>query len=469
MNVFRCRTAVLAGCIGAGFAVFAGPALAQPCSPVEVDKLLASDAAADDQFGYSVSVSGEVAVIGARHDDDNGSGSGSAYVYRYDGTNWVQESKLLASDGTVHDLFGYSVSVSGEVAVIGAYGNDDNGSRSGSAYVYRYDGTNWVQESKLLASDATEDDWFGHSVSVSGEVAVIGAYRNDDNGSRSGSAYVYRFDGTNWVQESKLLASDAAADDWFGHSVSVSGEVAVIGAYKNDDNGSRSGSAYVYRFDGTNWVEESKLLASDAVGGDLFGFSVSVSGDVAVIGAPQDNGSGLAAYVYRYDGTNWVEESKLLAPDGAVDWFGYSISVSGEVAVVGANWSDDNGSNSGSAYVYRYDGTSWAQESKLLASDGAASDFFGHSVSVSGEVAVIGAILDDDNWDRSGSAYVFDLNCMAPCPADLTGEGDLNFFDVSAFLTAFNTSDPAADFTNDGIFNFFDVSAFLTVFAAGCP
>ncbi|MBL4810429.1 MAG: FG-GAP repeat protein [Phycisphaerales bacterium] len=480
MNIFRCRTAVLAGCIGAGFTVFsgpafAGPALAQPCSPDEVTKLLASDGATADSFGNSVSVSGDVAVIGARYDGDNGDFSGSAYVYRFDGTNWVEESKLLASDGAEFDGFGWSVSVSGEVAVIGAYWNDDNGSNSGSAYVYRYDGTNWVEESKLLASDGARDDYFGHSVSVSGNVAVIGAYGDDDNdnGGASGSAYVYRYDGTNWVEESKLLASDAAAGDSFGRSVSVSGEVAVIGAYGNDDNGTSSGSAYVYRFDGTNWVEESKLLASDAATNDYFGWSVSVSGEIAVIGAPGDDDNGAwsgSAYVYRFDGTNWVEESKLLASDGTVnDEFGRSVSVSGDVAVIGA-WRDgDNGFDSGSAYVYRYDGTNWVEESKLLASDGAAFDYFGVSVSVSGDVAMIGARGDDDNGGGSGSAYVFELNCMAPCPADLNGDGVLDFFDVSAFLTAYGNQDLIADFTGDGAWDFFDISAFLTAFGAGCP
>jgi len=382
-------------------------------------KLLASDGAANDDFGDSVSISGDVALVGAYANDDKGAESGSAYVFRWNGSDWVEEQKLLASDGAEDDDFGDSVSISGNVALVGAYGNDDNGDVSGSAYVFRWNGSNWVEEPKLLASDGAEDDYFGRSVSISGDVALVGAWGDDDNGNWSGSAYVFRWNASSWVEEPKLLASDGAEYDYFGCSVSISGNVALVGAYGNDDNGSYSGSAYVFRWNGSNWVEEQKLLASDAAEYDYFGDSVSISGDVALVGARDDDDNGSysgSAYVFRWNGSSWVEEQKLLASDGAAfDAFGISVSISGDVALVGAS-SNDNGIGSGSAYVFRWNGSSWVEEQKLLASDAAADDYFGDSVSISGDVALVGAWGDEDNGDDSGSAYVFKIAVKKAMP-----------------------------------------------------
>lgn len=179
--------------------VVAPRAPAQTPVLVEHHELLASDGRARDVFGSSVAVSGDVALVGARWDNPKGSLSGSAYAYRYDGASWVEEQKLLASDGAAFDQFGISVAVSGDVAVIGAWLDDDNGSESGSAYVYRYDGASWMEEQKLLASDGATEDEFGHSVAVSNDVALVGAPSDGDKGEWSGSAYVYRYDGASWV------------------------------------------------------------------------------------------------------------------------------------------------------------------------------------------------------------------------------------------------------------------------------
>jgi hypothetical protein len=352
----------------------------------ESQKLLASDGAGHDFFGSddSVAVSGDTAVVGAYGNDDNGSESGSAYVFRYDGSEWVEEAKLTASDGAYGDRFGRSVAVSADTAVIGAV-FDDRG--TGSAHVFRYDGSDWVKEAKLTASDGAWGDQFGRSVAASGDTVVVGGY---------GSAYVFRHDGSEWVEEAKLTVNAG----WFGDPVAVSGDTAVVG-------GGGYGSAYVFRYDGSEWVEEAKLTASDGAWGDQFGRSVAVSSDTAVIGADRDGvfddsrpNSG-AAYVFRYDGSDWVEEVKLTASDAAhVGQFGYSVAVSGDTAVVGAH---------GSAYVFGYDGSDWVEELKLEASGAAVADLFGHSVAVSGDTAVVGAQNDDDNGWMAGSAYVFQL------------------------------------------------------------
>lgn len=202
-------------------------------------KLLPTDGAADDLFGRSVSVSGNVALVGSRSDDDNGDFSGSAYVFRFNGSTWVQEAKLTASDGVEGDGFGLSVSVSGELALIGASFVDDNGLNSGAAYVFRYDGGSWIEEQKLLASDGLNIDMFGDSVSLSGNTAVVGAHNR-------GRAYVFRYDGNTWVEEFKLSSPDCPATDEFGASVSIFGDTILVGANGDDENGFHSGAAFLF-------------------------------------------------------------------------------------------------------------------------------------------------------------------------------------------------------------------------------
>ena len=209
------------------------------------------------------------------------------------------ESKRTASDGAAADRFGRSVSISGDYAVIGAYYNDDDdGNRSGSAYIFERDGAgNWNEVQKLTPSDGAEFDYFGNSVSISGNYAVIGAYGDDDNGANSGSAYVFERSGSagNWSEVEKLTASDGAASDRFGYAVSISGNTVVIGADSDDDdNGGNSGSAYVFERGGAgNWSETQKLTASDGAGFDFFGISVSISGNTVVIGADNDDDNGI--------------------------------------------------------------------------------------------------------------------------------------------------------------------------------
>jgi ribonuclease BN (tRNA processing enzyme) len=373
----------------------------------ERQKLKASDVAANDEYGFSVAISGDTAVVGAYLNDDVGTDSGSAYVFTRDAAgNWSERQKLRALDAAARDQFGISVAISGDIVVVGATGNDDGGSGSGAAYVFTRDAAGkWGERQKLTASDAAGGDEFGRSVAVSGDVAVVGAIANDDAGAESGSAYVFIRNATGtWVQKQKLTAVDAAAGDQFGFSVAVSGDTAVVGAYGDDDGGSASGSAYVFTRDSTGkWIQKQKSKASDAAANDFFGGSVAVSGDTAVVGAVGNGGSfSGSAYVYGL-------QHKLTAPDDAAsDFFGESVAVSGDTAIVGAAGDDDGGTDSGSAYVFTRDAAgTWSEQQKLTASDAAADDIFGVSVAVSGDTAVVGARGDDDDGPDSGSAYVF--------------------------------------------------------------
>jgi len=389
----------------------------------EVTKVAASDAAA---FGDSVSLSGDFAIVGAPHSDDGGRDSGSAYILqRVAG----KETKLIASDAASEDRFGYSVSISGNLAVVGAFLNDENGTDSGSVYFFAHNEggpDSWGEVKSLTASDAASGDNFGVSVAISGDLLIVGAEKNGDVVPFAGAAYIFaRNEGgtDNWGEVRKLSASDAGFFDGFGDSVSISGDVAIVGAPGNDDNRASSGSAYIFgrNESGTdNWGEVRKLIASDVSGGDEFGRSVAVSGDLAIVGAFQNNDDGLdsgSAYIFaRNEGgtDNWGEVTKLTASDAtAGDKFGVSVSISGDLVIVGASQNDDDGADSGSAYIFaRNEGglDNWGEVTKLTATDAFAGDFFGGSVSISGDVAIVGAYLDNDDGTDSGSAYIFARN-----------------------------------------------------------
>ncbi|NNE26982.1 MAG: hypothetical protein HKN09_09085 [Saprospiraceae bacterium] len=370
-------------------------------------KITASDGAMEDRFGFEVGISGDRAVVGAYQDDDDGSSSGSAYIYEWDGNSWI-ETKLTASDAEAGDRFGESVSIDGNRVIVGAGYDGDNGFFSGSIYIYEWDGSSWV-ETKITPSDGAFSDLFGRSVSIDGNRAIVGSEFDDDNGSNSGSAYIFEWDGNGWL-ETKITASDGVSNDVFGEPVSINGDRAIIGAVGDDDNGSNSGSAYIYEWDGSSWVE-TKLTASDGATGDKFGRSVSIDGNRAIIGSnfDDDNGSNSgSAYIYEWDGSSWVE-TKITAFDGAEsDLYGSSVSINGDRAIVGNAGDDDNGSSSGSVYIYEWDGSSWL-ETKIVASDADVGDNYGAAVSVDGDRTVVGSYRDDDNGSDSGSIYIYDF------------------------------------------------------------
>jgi len=387
----------------------------------EDQKLTAFDADQNDSFGVRVSVSDDVALIGAWSDEcDAGPYCGSAYVYRFSpGTpgSWIYEQKLAAPDAADGDAYGLAVSVDGDLAVVGARGVDCAvGTDCGAAYIYRFNGSVWVEEQKLIASDPSAEALFGQSVSISGDVVVVGAFLRDCGaGPDCGAAYVYRFDGSTWVEEQRLTASDLAESALFGISVSIHLDVVIVGSIFSDCvAGPECGAAYIYRFDGATWIEEQKLTASDASPIDEFAWSVATESGLAVIGAPTDDcPAGVncgAAYVFRFNGSTWVEEQKLTASDaGSIDLFGDSVAMHNGVVLVGTDRDDcATGMNCGAAYVYRFNGSKWVEERKLTAPAGAPFDFFGFSVAVTDDLAVIGA-YGDGPPAVSGSIFAFTL------------------------------------------------------------
>ena len=367
----------------------------------QTHKLLPSDGASGDQFGSSVAVSVDTAVIGAPFDDgEYFTDTGSAYVL--DLVTGQQLFKILASNGEGGDNFGNSVAIDNSVLIGAEFGFAPNGCIGGTAYTFET--FNGQLISQVCDSYADANSEFGHSVAINTGNEVIGAPANNLNGIDSGSATVFDVSGN---RLSRLLRSDPAEGDHFGISVAIYAVSAVIGANGDDDNGIDSGSAYV--FDAYTGQQLVKILPSDGASGDQFGSSVALSfGSYAVIGAPGDDDNGNdSGSAYVFDIETGQQLVKLLPSDGAPgDQFGSSISISdGGRAVIGAPGDDDNGTDSGSAYVF--DIYTGQQLVKLLPSDGASGDQFGSSVSISGDFAVIGALYDDDNGPDSGSAYVF--------------------------------------------------------------
>src|SRR6266536_2301396 len=381
-------------------------------------KLTAPDGAAFDYFGDSVAVDGDTAMVGASMDDTpSGTDAGSAHVFVRSGTTWTEQAHLTAPDGAAFDSFGVSVAVDGDTAVVGAYLDDTpGGSDAGSAYVFVRSGTTWTEQAHLSAPDAEFNDNFGLPVAVDGDTAVVGAESGDSpTVADSGAAYVFVRLGTTWTAQDKLTAPDAERSDLFSSSLAVSGDTAVVGAsHDATPAGFEAGSAYVFVRSGSAWTPQAHLTAPDAEVGDDFGRSVGVSGDTAVVGAFADNtpaGTDAgSAYVFVRSGSAWTPQSHLTAPDADIgDLFGVSVAVDRDTAVVGAEAHDTlGGTDAGSAYVFVRSGTAWTAQAYLVAPDGAASDFFGYSVGVSGHTAVVGADYDDTPAGTdAGSAYVF--------------------------------------------------------------
>ncbi len=336
-----------------------------------------------------MSISGNLAIVGAYVGD-------AAYIYAFDGTTWNQQAKLTGEMGS--DYFGRAVAISGNTALVGAPTDSTVGLNAGAVYVFTFDGTTWTQQAKLFASDPEQTAIFGISLSLLGNTALIGA-QGDDGG--QGSAYVFTFDGTSWSQQGKLTATDGNFGDYFGCSVSLAGNRALIGAYAPG----LGEAAYVFSSNGTTWSQEAKLTGLDTRQDDSFGSAVSISGDVALVAAP-DRGSGRgAAYIFGFDGATWTQQTKLTISGATpADSFGSSVVLSDRVALIGAQHFRDPGK----VYEFALRRNTWTLRAQLLASDGMAGNYLGVSVALSGNTVLAGA---DDTFasNGTGNAYIFSL------------------------------------------------------------
>jgi len=376
--------------------------------PMEVS---GSDSAVDELFGDSVAIDGDVAVVGA----SNHVSIGAAYVFLRSMGVWSEDAKLTPVDGATGDGFGEAAALDADSAIIGAPRGPGAVADSGAAYVYVNSMGGWMPEQKLFDSMGTNVQLFGHAVSIDGDSALIGA-PGDTAGiaAGAGAGFVFTRMAGVWSPQQKLIASDAELNDQHGWSADISGDTAILGAIGEDDGGNGAGAAYVFTRSAGVWTEEMKLVASDATMDNAFGWSVSIDGDTAVVGAPMSTGGG-AAYVFTRSGGMWTQQQKLTADDGATgDQFGMSIDLEGETVVVGAPGDDDGGSSAGSAYVFVRTAGVWTQRQKIAANDPSVSAMFGE-VAISGNSIVVGAEGGGVMTPGSGSAYFFNLSCEGAC------------------------------------------------------
>jgi hypothetical protein len=339
----------------------------------------------------AVASDGSTAVVGS---DDANSLTGSASVYTRAGTTWSLQQTLVASDGNSGDLFGISVSLSGNTLAIGASGR---GSGAGAVYVFVTSGGTWSQQAVLVALQGVAGDGFGASVALDDGTLLVGAY---GVASQAGAAYVFTGSGNAWFQRQKLTASGGVASDLFGFSVALSGSTALVGAY---GAANQAGAAYVFTGSGSSWSQQQKLQASDASSTGQFGFSVALGGTAALIGAngSAHGGTG-AAYVFGSQGGSWTQQKELVAAGGSAgDAFGASVGLAGTLALVGA----PNVGQTGATYLFEGSGSSWTQHQTIIPTD--APTGFGTTLALTTNAAVIGA---------NDAAYVY-AAAAVPAPA----------------------------------------------------
>ena len=400
----------------------------------EVARLFPSDMNVGEEFGVSVSVFDDVLVVGDSEDDERAIDAGAAYIYRHTPHGWQQEAKLVASNGAAEDGFGGSVSVSGDRIIVGSCRNDEGAQDAGAAFVFKREGSTWVEEARLTATDPTTQAFFACSVAISGDAVAIGAVN-------AGATYVFRRVEATWVQEAKLTPIDKETAEHFVHAVAMSNDAVLMGV-SSVLGGELTRAGYVFRRNGMSWEQEGKLTASDHAPLD-YGCSVALDGDVAAIGAPfiaipppplQKGGTTDrpgAAYVYRRNADVWAEEAILSASDQEDgNRFGVAVALDvgsslGNIAVVGA----DHGCcvRPGAAYVFRLVSAGWEQAAKLTPSDSAPVDLFGSAVAGNGKHIVVGAYGDEpscigDPECPALRTYEFAAPCVFGIPA-LSGIG----------------------------------------------
>ncbi len=381
-------------------------------------KLVASDVEAGDHFGWSVSISGDTAVIGSYLEDNAGGvAAGSAYVFDRTGTSWTQTTKLIANDGSISDWFGWSVRIDNNFIAIGAPLDDENPVESlGSVYLFKRDLGIWAGIQKLKPSNLSDINGyqFGTSIALLSNTLVVGAPSARTSGSQAtGAVFVFNFDGNNWIESQKLLGTNTYPTDEFGTSVALSQDDIFVGEYHESLH---IGAVYVFSRSGNTWTQ-SATLSSDGKPENRFGARMSIQNNLALIGCfacPNNQGTGVGqVYVFRKLANAWVRETVVQASDGASqDWFGHAVAQSANLILIGAPQSNGApGIDAGSFYSFTNVLSNWNQTNKTDIGDDASNDLFGSSVALTEQYAVIGAAFDDSpSGTDSGSVSVYKKN-----------------------------------------------------------
>ncbi len=389
-------------------ALAAGVLLYPFAAPCQVE-LRSDEGQPGSRFGNGVSLWGDLAVVGAPGKSGAGKASGAAYLFQQGQNGWNLIAVLEPDDGEAHLYFGHSVAISGEQIIIGAFQHGERGYGAGAAYIFEKTGAGWSQTARLTANYGEKNDSFGYSVAISPDTAIIGAYREDGSAKDSGAAYIFKKSGTEWYQSAKIIPAnhDGGAGDGFGRAVAIDGNLAAVGALRHSSKGLYSGAVYLFRQESNGWNQEKKLTPDGIEGGDFFGESVSLSGGWLIAGASGDDDRGTdagAAYLFNGDSPLWSLTAKLTPPDGgAGDHFGRSVSLSGAWAAVGADGKDALGLNSGAAYLFEGNGVNWQHRSDVASAAPGAGDRYGSSISLWNSGQICNILAGSPGNDLQGS------------------------------------------------------------------
>ena len=364
------------------------------------ETIRARDANPFSYFGQAASIDGDVAVVGAPYDDGEGTDAGAAYVFRRSGGRWLQAAKLTAPSPRPFDRFGFSVAVSGSTVVVGA----DRRDHTGAAFVYREAGT---LEATLRPRDLAEKDGLGISVAADGDAVLVGAPGKD-------AAYLFRRSVGRWREEAKLSDPSPSEHSGFGHSVALSGDTALIGAITSSDLEVMGGRAYLFRRGGSGWELEARLAPPEPRPLQKFGAAVALDGDFALVGAPRavlgDKTRAGAVYLFRRNGSGWETAAALTgSPPRNDEEFGRTVSLAGGRLIVGSQFGDAAGLNTGGAWLFDLEGDRWQSRGPVLAPDASALDEFGSAVAMSDRWILIGAPREAEAGNAAGAAYLYDL------------------------------------------------------------
>jgi len=385
------------------------------------------------------------------------------FFNRVDGQWQEHGPRLRAPDPSVLQLYGDAVAISGSLAVVGARWDDERGENAGAVYVYRRQSGAWSLVTKLMASNAQPGDEFGYSVSIDGSSVLVGARWADRGGNvNRGAAYVLRELGGTWY-ETELPAVGLLGGDEFGFAASLDGLTAAVGARWHGVGG----AVFVFDRSGSTWVQTQVLAPDTLMAGNRFGFSVSMNGDELVGGAPFVGGHG-EAYMYERSAGTWdLADALQIDTPMSGDRLGTSVATSSGLATVGARWADDHGM----AHLFGKTDTGWQYIDALGPPDDLGlDDEFGQAVGMSGTRVIVGGYRHDGVGVDSGAAWIYEVRRdVLPCPADLNGDGLLDFFDIQIFLNGWSVCDEVGDWIPDGQCDFFDLQYYLNDFEANCP
>ena len=364
-------------------------------------------------------------------DGNNTENSTSTFTLAFapDFTTVTQQAKIQSSDIAAGDYFGDAVAIDGDTAIIGARAKNDT---KGAAYIFTRSGSTWTQQAKLVGSGLASGDQFGYSVAIDGDTVAIGANGDDTRGSGAGAIYVFTRSGSTWTQQAKLTPTGLGESGSFA-AVAISGDTLIGGARGDDGIAGNAGAAYIFTRSGSTWTQQAKLTASDAIVNHTFGISVAIDGDTVAIGAYGDASFRGAAYIFTRSGSTWTQQAKIIASDGASnDVYGMSIAIDGNNVIVGAPW---HSSYTGAAYVYTRSGSTWTQQQKLVKSSPASMDEFGRRVNIQGDAAFVGALGAGALYifTRSGSTWtqINEVQAADASAADEFAAGEVNGIGVS--------------------------------------